>query len=74
MFSQDQQIQYAESRRRELLREARLQRLYQQAEQDRPHFASRMMMLVGDLMISGGSKLKARSGADAPTEWTLQKS
>lgn len=71
MFNSDQEIQYAEERRRDLLRQARIHQLYRQSNQDRAHFGARMMVLLGDLMISGGYKLKARSGA---TQLKLQKS
>ena len=33
----------------------------QQADDDREHTSERLMRLIGDLMIEGGTKLKARS-------------
>jgi hypothetical protein len=54
-----------------LLREAKMQQLYTKADQERSQFGERLMGLVGDLMISGGQKLKARSGlAYTPTPTT----
>ena len=50
-----------EENRQKLLRSARLHQLYLQVEEDRPQFGERLMALLGDLMISGGQKLKARS-------------
>lgn len=54
--------------REKLLRAARLHQLYAQADEERPQFGERLMALVGDLMISGGQKLKARS-AHAPIHY-----
>lgn len=50
-----------EENRQKLLRAARLQLLYTEADAERRQFGERLMTLVGDLMISGGQKLKARS-------------
>jgi hypothetical protein len=50
-------------RRQKLLREAKMQQLWNKVDEERPQFGERLMALVGDLMISGGQKLKERSGA-----------
>lgn len=50
-----------EERKRELMQSARLHELYQQADDEREQFGDRFMTLIGDLMISGGQKLKKRS-------------
>lgn len=50
-----------EERKRQLLHDARLNQLMRQADDDREHTGERLMRLLGDLMIEGGTKLKARS-------------
>ncbi len=65
MFNQTESLAFVEDRKRKLLHEARLNQLVRQAEQDREHAGDRLMKLVGDLMIVGGMKLKARAGATA---------
>jgi hypothetical protein len=50
-------------RRAQLMREAQIQQLFKKADEERPQFGERLMGLVGDLMISGGQKLKERSGS-----------
>jgi hypothetical protein len=62
MFNNDQHIQYADDRRKELLREARMHQLIRQSNRDRAQMGERLMALLGDLMITSGTKLKARSG------------
>jgi len=62
MYNPAQEIVIMQERKRQLLRAARMHQLFRQAEQDRARFGERMMALLGDLMISGGRKLKARSG------------
>lgn len=68
MLDQNYQRAVMEENRQKLLRAARLQQLYTQADEERPQFGERLMALVGDLMISGGQKLKARS-AQAPIRY-----
>jgi len=63
MFNPKEQIQFAEERRRELLRQARMHQLYRSAERDRARMGERLMAVLGDLMISSGTKLKARSAS-----------
>ncbi len=65
MFNQTDSLAYVEDQKRKLLRQAKLNQLVQQAEQDRIHASDRLMKLIGDLMIVGGMKLKARAGASA---------
>jgi hypothetical protein len=65
MFDVTQEYALHQERRAQLLREARMQQLYSKADQERSQFGERLMGLVGDLMISGGQKLKARSGGDS---------
>ncbi len=54
-----------EERKRDLLRSARMHELYRKADDERDQAGDRFMTLIGDLMISGGQKLKARS-SNAP--------
>ena len=61
MFTPNQERAMMEERKRELLQAARMHQLYQQAEDDQTQLGERFMTLIGDLMISGGQKLKARS-------------
>lgn len=63
-----QEIALVRERREQLLREARLQQLCRQADDERPQFGERLMGLVGDLMISGGNKLKERSRVEYAVE------
>jgi len=63
MFTPNQERAMMEERKRELLQAARMHQLYQQAEDDQTQLGERFMTLIGDLMISGGQKLKARSSA-----------
>lgn len=55
--------QQMEMRRRELLRQVRLEQLRAQALQDRPQLSRRLMLLLSDLMISGGTQLRQRAQA-----------
>lgn len=63
MFNQTDSLAFVEDQKRKLLREAKLHQLARQAEQDRAHAGERLMRLLGDLMIVGGMKLKARAEA-----------
>ena len=60
---QSQEFALNLERRERLLREAKMQQLWNQADEERSQLGERLMGLVGDLMISGGQKLKERSGA-----------
>ena len=62
MLNPNEEMAIMAERKRELLRLARLHQLYQQADEDRAQLGQRLMSLVGDLMISGGTKLKEYSG------------
>jgi hypothetical protein len=62
MYNPSEEMAVLQERKRQLLRAARMHQLYRQAEQDRVRFSERLMVLLGDLMISSGRKLKARSG------------
>lgn len=66
MFHLNDEIEFAEERRRKLLREAKIQQLFHQAEEDRANAGDRLMRLIGDLMIVGGTKLKARAQTAEP--------
>ena len=65
MLNPNEERAFFEDQKRKLLREAKLQQLIQQVEQDRVHASDRLMKLLGDLMIVGGMKLKARADASA---------
>jgi hypothetical protein len=65
MLDPNHQQVVMEENRQKLLRAARLHQLYSQADAERAQFGERLMTLVGDLMISGGQKLKARSSHPA---------
>jgi hypothetical protein len=51
-------IQNIEMRRRELLRQAKLERLAAEARRDTPAMQRRLLVLLSDLMIAGGNKLQ----------------
>jgi hypothetical protein len=59
-------------KRERLMREARMQQLWNKADEERSQLGERLMGLVGDLMIAGGQKLKARSGNPAPIQYTVE--
>ncbi len=63
MFNPNEEMAIMAERKRQLLKAARMHQLYNQADEERAQFGERLMALVGDLMSSGGQKLKARSGA-----------
>lgn len=63
MFNPVTETEFVEHRKRELLREAKLHHLMREAQRDRMKIHQRFLGLVGDLMISGGSRLKARYDA-----------
>jgi hypothetical protein len=63
MLNPNEEHALMEERKRDLLRSARMSQLYQQADDDRAQAGERFMTLIGDLMISGGQKLKARSNS-----------
>lgn len=62
MYNPANEIAVMQERKQRLLRAARTHQLLRQADWDRARFGERIMALLGDLMISGGRKLKARSG------------
>lgn len=62
MYNPANEMAAMQERRQRLLRAARMHQLFRQADGDRVQFGERIMTLLGDLMISGGRKLKARSG------------
>lgn len=68
MINPTEPMAVMEERKRQLLRSARMHQLFQQADQDRDAVGVRLMALLGDLMISGGRKLKERSG----TRYTVE--
>ena len=70
MFERSQEYALNLERRERLLREAKMQKLWNDADLERPQFGERLMALVGDLMISGGQKLKERSGT--ATQYTVE--
>jgi hypothetical protein len=55
----DKEIAQIADRKRRLLREARLQRLADEAQRDRPTIQRRFQRLVADVLIEGGTRLKA---------------
>ena len=57
----DLEIQVMEMRRRDLLRQARLNHLMEEARRDQPRMQQRLMLLVSDLMIAGGNRLRERA-------------
>jgi hypothetical protein len=57
----EKEIAQIADRKRRLLREARLQRLANEARHDRPPIQRRFQRLVADVLIEGGTRLKARS-------------
>lgn len=60
MINPIQQQAIMQDRKRQLLRAARMHQLYRQANDERVQVGERLMNLLGDLMIAGGEKLKAR--------------
>lgn len=63
MFNPISELEAVEYRKRELIREAKLQHLVRRSKQERGKTHERFLALVGDLMISGGSRLKSRYDA-----------
>jgi hypothetical protein len=57
----DLEIQVMELRRRDLLRQARLNHLMEEARRDQPRMQQRFLLLVSDLMIAGGKRLRERA-------------
>jgi hypothetical protein len=72
MFDVTQEYALHQERRAQLLREARMQQLWNKADEEREQLGERLMGLVGDLMISSGQKLKARSGSHAAIQYTVE--
>lgn len=63
MFNPVAETQAVEHHKRELMRQARLQQLAKEIQQDQGKLHERFLAMVGDLMISGGSRLKNRYDA-----------
>ena len=63
MRNPNEEMAVMQERKRQLLHSARMHQLFREAERDRARLGERLLALVGDLMISGGRKLKAHSGA-----------
>ena len=61
MLKPEQEILLLEERKRELMRAAKLHQLYREAQDNHPRMSDRLMRLIGDLMITSGTKLKART-------------
>jgi hypothetical protein len=57
------EIRMMEQRRRDLLRQARLNHLMTEARRDEPGIQQRLMLMVSDLMIAGGKRLQQRATA-----------
>ena len=54
----DLEIQVMEMRRRDLLRQARLNHLMEEARRDQPRMQQLFLLLVIDLIIAGGKRLR----------------
>lgn len=63
MLHSDRDILLMEQRKRDLLRQARLQQLYHATDATRAQMTTRLRHLLGDLMISGGERLKGRTAS-----------
>lgn len=70
MLSPNQEQALMQDRKRQLMQAARMHQLYRQAEHERAQLGERLMTLLGDLMIAGGKKLKARTGT--PIRYTFE--
>jgi hypothetical protein len=60
MFNLTNETKTLELHRRKLIHEAKLQHLIHEMKRDQVKMHERLIALVADLMISGGSRLKAR--------------
>ena len=69
MFNPVSEAQAIEHRKRDLLRQAKLQQIAAEVQQDQAKLHERFLAMVGDLMITGGSRLKKRYDA-ANHAWT----
>ena len=65
MLNPNEQEAVFQDRKLELLRAAKLHELYLRADMERPQFGDRLMSMLGELMISSGERLKARSSASS---------
>ena len=63
MWNPNEQEAVFQQRKLDLIRAARLHELQLRAVKEHPQFGERLMTLLGDLMISSGERLKARSAA-----------
>ncbi len=61
MLNPNEQEAIFQERKQQLLQAAKLHELYLRADLERPQFGDRLISVLGDLMISSGEKLKARS-------------
>ena len=52
-------LKFAEARQEELLKEAEIERLIERDHVKRPRFQDRLLLNLGDLLISFGQRLKA---------------
>ncbi len=68
MVNPNEEMALMAERRRELLRAAKMHELYNQADRERAQLGERLMGLIGDLMIAGGTKLKARARVEYTAE------
>jgi len=68
MLSPNEDFALMSERRRDLLQAARMHQLYRETESHRAQLGERLMVLLADLMISGGEKLKARSSVSYTIE------
>jgi hypothetical protein len=68
MLNPNEMEVHVQERKRDLLRAAQLHDLYLRAEKERPQFGNRLMSMLGDLMISSGERLKARSSVTSFAE------
>ena len=69
-LSPNEELAMMEERKRQLLQTARLHQLYQKAEDEREQLGDRFITLIGDLMISGGQKLKSRTSSANSAHYT----
>lgn len=66
MRNLEQEHWIMEERKRKLLQSAKLHQLYREAQTNQTTFGDRLLRLIGDLMITGGTRLKAQSEPLAP--------
>lgn len=69
MNNPDVEIRFAEARRRDLMREATIQRLMHDAQTDAPRLQRRLLLLLSDLMITSGNRLKGYATPPPRATW-----